>query len=88
MFEIVYAKSISKDLKKIAPQNLAKIKTEIEELRNFPDLAQIKHLTNHSLADFRLRIGDYRVLFDVNWKDEKIQILKVDKLVKSQKLDG
>ena len=77
MFEIVYAKSVLKDLKKINKHNLSKIKAGIEELQNFPDLPNIKHLTNHSIADYRLRIGNYRVLFDVDWSYKRINILKI-----------
>ena len=77
MFKIVYAKSVLKDLKKIAPNNLPKIKEGIEELKKFPDISNIKHLNNHPIADYRLRIGNYRVLFDVNWEDKEIYILKI-----------
>ena len=62
MFKITYAKSVLKDLKRIDPKNLGRIKEKIEELENFPNISQIKHLTNHPLADYRLRIGNYRVL--------------------------
>jgi mRNA interferase RelE/StbE len=34
------------------------------ELKKFPNLQNIKKLTNFEPA-YRLRIGDYRVLFDV-----------------------
>ena len=77
MFKLIYAKSVRKDLRHIAPYNLAKIKKGIEELINFPNLSQIKHLKNHPVADYRLRIGNYRVLFDVNWEMKEIYILKV-----------
>ena len=33
---------------------------------DFPDIKDIKKLTHHPISDFRLRIGDYRVLFDVD----------------------
>ncbi|RMD68820.1 MAG: type II toxin-antitoxin system RelE/ParE family toxin [Gammaproteobacteria bacterium] len=66
MFEIVYAKSVMKDVRRIAPKNLLKIKRSIEELRNFPDLSQIKHLTDHPIAEYRLRVGNYRILLDVD----------------------
>ena len=56
MFEIIYAKSVLKDLRKIAPYNLPKIKKSIEELRSFPDIPHIKHLKSHPFADYRLRI--------------------------------
>jgi len=77
MFEIVYAKGVAKDVKRISPKNLSKIKRGIEELRGFPNLSQIKRLSNHPLAEFRLRIGDYRVLFDVDWEEKSIQVLKI-----------
>jgi mRNA interferase RelE/StbE len=77
MFKIIYAKSVLKDLKKIASYNLPKIKREIEELRNFPNISKIRRLRNHTIADYRLRIGNYRVLFDVNWDKKEIHILKI-----------
>ncbi len=77
MFKILYAKSVLKDLKKIAPQNLPKIKEGITSLQYFPDLTQIKHLKNHPIADYRLKIGNYRVLFDVDWMNKEIHVLKV-----------
>ena len=77
MFKLIYAKSVTKDLRKIAPYNLPKIKEGIAELVNFPNLVQIRRLKNHSLADYRLRIGNYRVLFDVNWEKHEIYVLKI-----------
>jgi len=77
MFELVYARSVLKDLRKIVPKNLPRIKEGIEQLRNFPAIGDIKHLKNHPVADYRLRIGNYRVLFDVDWESKKIHILKI-----------
>lgn len=77
MFKLIYAKSVAKDLRKISKNNFPKIKEGVEELKNFPDISQIKHLQNHPLADYRLRIGNYRVLFDVDWEKEEIYILKI-----------
>ncbi len=77
MFKLIYAKGVAKDLRKIAPYNLKKIKEGIEDLVNFPNLAQIRSLKNHPIADYRLRIGNYRVLFDVNWEKKEIYILKI-----------
>ena len=56
---------------------MSKIKEGIEDLVDFPNLAQIRDLKNHPIADYRLRIGNYRVLFDVNWKKKEIYIVKV-----------
>ena len=77
MFKIIYAKSVLKDLKKIDKKDLVKIKERIEDLANFPNITQIKSLKNHVLADYRLRVGDYRILFNVDWDRREIHILKV-----------
>ena len=77
MFKICYAKGVVKDLKKIAPDQLVSIKEGIEDLETFPNISQIKRLKNHPVAEYRLRIGDYRVLFDVSWEEQKIHVLKI-----------
>ncbi len=78
MFEIQYAKSIKKDLSKIDKQHLENIKVAIESLIEFPDVSIIKKLSAHPLTDYRLRVGDYRVLFDVCCDEENIIfILKI-----------
>ena len=77
MFRVLYAASVLKDLKKIDRRSLRFIKKRLEELRNFPDVPNIKHLSNHPLADYRMRVGNYRILFDVNWEKKEIYVLKV-----------
>jgi mRNA interferase RelE/StbE len=77
MFELIYAKSIRKDLKKISLPILKQIKSSIEELKKFPDISNLKSLNNHPIADYRLRVRDYRILFDVNWQKNEIYILKI-----------
>ena len=77
MFKICYAKGVVKDLKKIAPDQLVSIKEGIEDLETFPNISQIKRLKNHPVAEYRLRIGNYRVLFDVSWEEQKIHVLKI-----------
>ncbi|NOX65161.1 MAG: type II toxin-antitoxin system RelE/ParE family toxin [Chlorobi bacterium] len=58
-------KSAIKDLGKIDSKNREKIHSKILELKNFPNVSNIKKLTKFEPA-YRLRIGDYRVLFDVS----------------------
>ncbi len=57
-------KSAIKDLKKISSKEKEKIHLKIAELIKFPNISNIKKLTNFEPA-YRLRVGDYRILFDV-----------------------
>jgi mRNA interferase RelE/StbE len=77
VYKIFYVKSVEKDIKNIEIRILHKIKAEIESLAEFPQVKNIKRLTNHPISDFRLKVGDYRVLFDVDTKTRTIYILKI-----------
>ncbi len=77
MFKIFYAKSVEKDLRGIPIENLQKIKKEIDHLIEFPDVKNVKKLTHHPVSDFRLKVGNYRVLFDVDTTNKAIYILKI-----------
>ena len=59
-YSIVYAKSVKKDIRDIPLSDLEKIKSNIDMLENFPNVPNYKNISSHSLADLRLRIGDYR----------------------------
>ena len=62
--KIEIRKSAIKDLKHISEPFKAKIHNKILELKDFPNIQNIKKLTNFEPA-YRLRIGNYRILFDV-----------------------
>lgn len=53
-----------KDLKRIDKNDANKILKNIQKLSNYPNISNIKKLTNNDPA-YRLRIGDYRVLFNI-----------------------
>ena len=57
-------KSAIKDLRKIDKKTKERIHEKILKLKDFPDISNIKKLTRFEPA-YRLRVGDYRVLFDV-----------------------
>ena len=57
-------RSAIKDLKKIDNKDKEKIISKILELENFPNISNIKKLTDFEPA-YRIRIGNYRLLFDV-----------------------
>jgi len=62
--KIEIRKSAIKDLKHVSEPFKTKIHNKILELKDFPNIQNIKKLTNFEPA-YRLRIGNYRILFDV-----------------------
>jgi mRNA interferase RelE/StbE len=62
-FEVELKPRARKDLRRIAKPDAARIVDALEELKN--DLAgDVKRLTAFN-PEYRLRVGDYRVLFDI-----------------------
>jgi mRNA interferase RelE/StbE len=57
-------KSAIKDFQKINNPFKNTLHEKILLLQNFPDVSNIKKLTNFEPA-YRMRVGDYRILFDV-----------------------
>ncbi len=65
---------VIKDLKKIDKKFQNQIKEKIKELSNFPNISGLRKLTNFEPA-YRLRVGNYRILFDII--DDTIVIIKI-----------
>jgi len=63
--KIYIRKSAIRDLKKIDRKDKEKIHSGISELKNFPAVSNVKKMTNFE-PSYRLRVGDYRILFDVS----------------------
>ncbi|MBK9152884.1 MAG: type II toxin-antitoxin system RelE/ParE family toxin [Chloracidobacterium sp.] len=72
-YEIRFGNRALKDLRKLDKQVSMRILSRIEDLVN--DLSgDVKKLTDHS-PQYRLRVGDFRVLFDV--VNNTVQIQRV-----------
>jgi mRNA interferase RelE/StbE len=69
-----------KDLSKIHKSEVKKIISKIEELEKYPNISNIKKLTNFE-PPYRLRVGNYRVLFDI--EDNIITVYRVKHRSKS-----
>ena len=72
--KIKFDDSAIKDLSKLNKKTSSKIISKIELLSNFPNSTNIKKLTNH-YPPYRLRVADYRILFDV--ENDLVTIYKI-----------
>jgi mRNA interferase RelE/StbE len=73
IYEIEIKPKAIKDGKKIPKEFLKQIFAKIELLQNNLE-GDVKHLTNFS-PEYRLRVGNYRVLFEIN--DNQIKIYRI-----------
>ncbi|WP_235851432.1 type II toxin-antitoxin system RelE family toxin [Paraburkholderia acidicola] len=67
-----------KQLRKLDRPHQVAIRGGVNTLTTMPDCQNVKALTNHDCG-YRLRVGDYRVLF--NW-DGEIRIVEIEEVRK------
>lgn len=70
-YAVEFTKSASKELKKLHPEAAKKIAIAIDKLSHDPRKGNVRPMTG--VKSWRLRVGDYRVVYDIN--DGKLIIL-------------
>ena len=80
MNEINWTKKAIKQQRKIATSQNTKIINAVDTLIDFDGMPflNVKNLTNHAYQ-YRLRVGDYRILFNHDGQIEIIEIKEVKK---------
>jgi mRNA interferase RelE/StbE len=73
-FRVIWSESAARQLAKLDRSVAKRIFDKVEGLRDEP-LRQLRHLTG--LPYFRLRVGDFRVIIEVNQSDLLVLVLKV-----------
>ncbi len=76
---IVDGKCWRKDCDAIDRTHMLRVFQAIKKLEKDPwdENIQIKKLKNYELADYRLRIGNYRVLLNKDEKEKTILLLRI-----------
>jgi len=75
MYELVYSPSALKALEKLEKKDKERIIAALERLRIRPESCDIKKLVG--ILGFRFRVGDYRIIFDMDKNKLLILILKI-----------
>ncbi len=76
-YQIKISTKAKKDLKKIDRKAQQRIIQAILKLKLKRRLQQFKPLVGSKVAQFRLRVGDFRVLYDVYDHDQTVLILRI-----------
>lgn len=78
MPEFIFTKTALKEFRKTEPSQQKIIIKKLNWLSEQRDpLVFAKRLTNNKIGEYRFRIGDYRVIFDLNYKKNLIIIINV-----------
>lgn len=76
-YQIVYAPGTEKQLKRLQPTLRAKIVGAISSLAENPRPNGCRKLKNRE-DQYRIRIGDYRVIYSIHDKIVTVTIMKID----------
>lgn len=73
-YQIFYTKRAERDLAKLDSQIKKRLDKAIKRMSNNPHIYS-EHLTDTRLGMYRFRVGDYRVIFDID--KNNIVILRI-----------
>jgi mRNA-degrading endonuclease RelE of RelBE toxin-antitoxin system len=76
---IIFRESVfKKDIQALSDPDQLKIFKMLEKLKNpFEQDIKIKKLKNYPVCDYRLRCGNYRILFNIIESEKEVHILRV-----------
>lgn len=78
MYPINWSNRAKKQLRKIDRKEQGTIIDSIDELEGFPNAKNVIALTKHEYG-YRMRVGNYRVLFDA---DTEVRIIEIQQIKK------
>ena len=76
-FKVLLSPKAANDIKKLERQVLLNIDKALLGLANEPYSRGVKILKDKRLPQCRIRIGDYRILYDVYIKDKVVYVLRI-----------
>jgi len=76
-WKVTYKESVKKDLKKISPNIKYIIKRAIEEKLMSDPVRFGLPLRNNLKGLFKLRIGDYRIIYSISKKIVTVHVIKI-----------
>lgn len=79
IFDIKYSKQSVKFLKSVDKKLVLRILQKIETLKDDPIQHDSKTVEGYREKLFRIRVGDYRILYEVNHKNNLIGIVRIEK---------
>ncbi len=74
-FEVNFSEKAAKEFRKLEKHVQKRIVEKLTEYAANENLSEAKKLAHPSLGQWRYRIGDYRIIFDLSGKE--MQVLKV-----------
>ena len=79
MFDVRYSKQALKFLKSANKKLVARILKKIEQLKEKPIQHDSKVIEGYVDKLYRIRVGNYRILYEIDYDGNLIGVVKIDK---------
>ena len=76
MYEILIERTAEKDLKRLPPKDFHLIVPNIKALGSEPRPKGCRKIFG-SKSDWRIRVGDYRIIYEIHDKAKEIRVMKI-----------
>ena len=77
-FQVILSSYSKKDLKKIRKIKFyPNIRESLLQLKENPLSGDVKQLKNFPYSDYRKRVGNYRILYDINVSEKVVKVYKI-----------
>ena len=76
MYEVYLERSAERDLKRVSSDDFHRIVSRIQDLAEKPRPEGCRKITG-SISDWRIRIGDYRVIYEIDDKARIVRVMRV-----------
>lgn len=73
-YEITFKESAKKEIRSLPKKEIIRVVTKAENLSKHP---RPKDCTKLAKDKFRIRQGDYRIIYNVNDREKKVTVFKV-----------
>jgi len=76
VYEVYLERAAERDLKRLLPADFERIITSIKNLSENPRPPSCRKITG-SKRDWRIRIGEYRVIYEIDEKAKAVKVMRV-----------
>jgi mRNA interferase RelE/StbE len=76
LYEVYLERAAERDLRRLSADNFERIIRQIKALAEDPRPARCRKITG-SKNDWRIRIGDYRVIYEIDDRAKAVRVMRV-----------
>jgi mRNA interferase RelE/StbE len=76
VYEVLLERRAERDLKKLSQAMFYRVIPQIKDLSENPKPSGCRKITG-SKNDWRIRIGDYRIIYEIDEKEKAVKVMRI-----------